>query len=180
MPGSVARRAAPSSPDPAAVSEETCPEQLRGRTPAATAPSEPPHSPTTLPPHRRPEPAAAPPAPHLRWSKEWMLREAFPCPPPTQLRERPNMLAAEGCSGPRALRPHSPAGRASGGRRRARNLRGGTGPHGACAARARRKAPAQPRPRGLRVPGSTAGGGAKPSHGRGGAGRGGSLTTTQE
>lgn len=25
-----------------------------------------------------------------------MLREAFPCPPPTQLREWPNMLAAHG------------------------------------------------------------------------------------
>lgn len=51
-----------------------------------------------------PGPAASPPrAPHthFRWSKEWMLREDLPWPPPTQLRERPNMSADQ----PRRL-PH--------------------------------------------------------------------------
>lgn len=51
-----------------------------------------------------PGPAAFPPrAPHthFRWSKEWMLREDLLWPPPTQLRERPNMSADQ----PRRL-PH--------------------------------------------------------------------------
>lgn len=49
---------------------------------------------------RRPVPLSSPaasryaPHTHLRWSKEWMLREDLPWPPPTQLRERPNMSAA--------------------------------------------------------------------------------------
>lgn len=43
------------------------------------------------------QPRGLPPLPqytHLRWSKEWILREDLPWPPPTQLRERPNMSAA--------------------------------------------------------------------------------------
>lgn len=54
----------------------------RGPQPRPSFPSQPPS---------RPRPAQA----YLRWSKEWMLRAAFPCPPPTQLRERPNMLTAD-------------------------------------------------------------------------------------
>lgn len=154
--------------------------RLRGKpAPSSSAdgarPQPPPPSPLTAPPPSAltAAPSPRPPLAHLRWSKEWMLRAAFPCPPPTQLRERPNMLAVEGCSGPRALRPHSPAGRAGDRRagtgpeprrrnRRAQSMRGQGTPESA--------GPAPPPARGLRVPGSTAGGGARPSHG--GAGRG--------
>lgn len=53
----------------------------------AARPASPPHN-------RGASPSLPGPRSHLRWSKEWMLRAAFPCPPPTQLRERPNMAAA--------------------------------------------------------------------------------------
>lgn len=48
---------------------------------------------------------------HLRWSKEWMLREDLPWPPPTQLRERPNMLAAPARRSLHGLMPRRPSGR---------------------------------------------------------------------
>lgn len=48
---------------------------------------------------------------HLRWSKEWMLREDLPWPPPTQLRERPNMLAAPARRSPHGLMSQRPSGR---------------------------------------------------------------------
>lgn len=88
-----------------------------------------------------------------------MLRAAFPCPPPTQLRERPNMLAANGCYGlRRALRLHSPAGKGgrgangapAGGDREGAPSAAVTGAHksrGACAGGARREAPSRVPPR---------------------------------
>lgn len=48
---------------------------------------------------------------HLRWSKEWMLREDLPWPPPTQLRERPNMSAALAGRSPHGLMPQRPSHR---------------------------------------------------------------------
>lgn len=108
--GSVASQ--PLRPRPTALSEgKSCPEQLRrcrllayrpprrlvlsgsphgrGRPTAARLPAQPPALPPLTAAPRRGRLRA-----YLRWSKEWMLRAAFPCPPPTQLRERPNMLAA--------------------------------------------------------------------------------------
>lgn len=67
------------------------------------------------PPSPRPAPRPAPLSPqytHLRWSKEWMLREDLPWPPPTQLRERPNMSAAPTRCPPHGLMPERPNGRA--------------------------------------------------------------------
>lgn len=64
-----------------------------------------------------PCPAASPPrAPHthFRWSKEWMLREDLPWPPPTQLRERPNMSAAQPRRPPQVFMSDPPSGQASG------------------------------------------------------------------
>lgn len=63
-----------------------------------------------------PGPAASPPrAPHthFRWSKEWMLREDLPWPPPTQLRERPNMSAAQARRPPQVFMSDSPSDPAS-------------------------------------------------------------------
>lgn len=63
-----------------------------------------------------PGPAAFPPrAPHthFRWSKEWMLREDLPWPPPTQLRERPNMSADQPRRPPHGLMSDPPSGPAS-------------------------------------------------------------------
>lgn len=60
-------------------------------------------------------PAASPFCPqytHLRWSKEWILREDLPWPPPTQLRERPNMSAAPASRLPHGLMPKRPSGQA--------------------------------------------------------------------
>lgn len=48
---------------------------------------------------------------HLRWSKEWMLREDLPWPPPTQLRDRPNILAAPARRSLHGLMPQRPSGR---------------------------------------------------------------------
>lgn len=112
----------PPRPRSAALSEgKPYPEQLRRRSPSAyrpprrLVPSESPHNlgeptaarlPATDPSlPGSPSPRSCPRArgrlrAYLRWSKEWMLRAAFPCPPPTQLRERPNMLAANSCYGP--------------------------------------------------------------------------------
>ena len=49
---------------------------------------------------------------HLRWSREWMLREDLPWPPPTQLRERPNSSAVPASRSPYGLMPERPTGRA--------------------------------------------------------------------
>lgn len=50
---------------------------------------------------------------HFRWSKEWMLREDLPWPPPTQLRERPNMSAAQPRRPPHGFISDPPSGPAS-------------------------------------------------------------------
>lgn len=68
-------------------------------------------------PHSHVQPRGLPPSPpnkhtHLRWSKEWMLREDLPWPPPTQLRERPNMSAAPTRCPPHGLMPEGPSDRA--------------------------------------------------------------------
>lgn len=107
--GKTLPRAAP-QPEPVRLPPPAPARTLRvpsqpGRADRSTAPRD---SPQPRPP-RLSFPSQLPPTrgwlrAYLRWSKEWMLRAAFPCPPPTQLRERPNMLAANGCYGPRGFR----------------------------------------------------------------------------
>lgn len=78
-------------------------------------PSRPLSSQQLAPPNLSSAPLAPqlPPLPlitHLRWSKEWMLREDLPWPPPTQLRERPNMSAAPARRSPHGFMLHRPSG----------------------------------------------------------------------
>lgn len=88
-------------PAPQPSPRETCPEKLRGQTPAATAPSEPPHSPATLRPHRRPEPAAAPHS--LQVVQGVDAAGGLPVPA-----AHPAAGAAEHAGGGRLLRPTGP------------------------------------------------------------------------
>lgn len=116
-------------PAPQPPEGERCPEHPRSGSRAAPYPPHPPQAPSPAP-HTSPL-TAAPARAHLRWSKEWMLRAAFPCPPPTQLRERPNMLAANGCYGPRGSRASSSRGeRRAKGRAAPRQADPGSGPGG--------------------------------------------------
>lgn len=157
----------PPRPRSAALSEgNPCPEQLRRRSPSTLRPPR-----LLLPsgsPHNQAAPTAAAGSPHscprargrlhayLRWSKEWMLRAAFPCPPPTQLRERPNMLAANGCYGlRRALRLHSPAGKGGEGRARGERRPDGQRPGRNPLSGSHRRTQEPRRMRGRGTPGST-------------------------
>lgn len=147
-------RLPPPGPEPPRPRSEgnPCPERLRRRSPSAPRPGSYPPS-LLRTGQGRPQPRCPPGSLHgrprargrlrayLRWSKEWMLRAAFPCPPPTQLRERPNMLAANGGYGPAGLYGFiAPRGRTRG---RPRDARAGGERAGAPSAAA---AGAQQRP----------------------------------
>lgn len=93
----------PPPPTPQASPKETCPEQLRGRTPGATALSEPPHSPATRRPHRRPETETAAAPRSLQVVQGVDAAGGLPVPA-----AHPAAGAAEHAGGGRLLRPAGP------------------------------------------------------------------------